>query len=543
MSDLNIILNFGRIIRKIQNSIKNIADKTINGLEGVRVSPGLFGLVFASMVALRIFIEKFSQNYGGDTIEYLLIFYFQNFLFFAVTFLLVWLWLSFFLKVNPAKLTGLFLWGSWLIILPPIFDLVRTGGQLYWSFYLINDFSGLWRSFYTLFGNLPPAIVYFGTKISFIAAIIMTSFYVYLKSKNLIKALANGIVVYVIFFMMGSFPSWFSFVYYSIAERLHFFSISEFKVIGLFATPVKIMSVAHNNLLNILSFKLNLIYFFLFFILLVFLMVKINRQRFYSFLRENFPKLLFFFAIIILLAFMGLGFRIYPQNFQINIFAFFAFLCLLIAIFSASLIAKFSYAWSRGEPENTPNKQDFFSFLPILIFISLSGPLLVSPKFFFIFLAYLLIVFIFSCRPLKIFARLPLAEEFFLLLISLLLMFAGYVFLSDNQNLSFFPWRIAIIIMLAITLFAFLKKIGSGGGQAGNLRQLLTASAFFLFYPLSAHLLNESGIFWPSVFMGSFSFWLIITESVFINKHKLGWLVVVFLAYLALTAKIIFQTF
>ncbi len=189
------------------NKLVSFLIRIVEKLENDNVNSLSWTAIFSAIVALRVFIEKIAQGLPSEPGSYLLVFYFQNLLFFTLTFLLLWLWLSFLLKVNPRKLATFMLWGAWLIILPPLIDMLWTGGSIFWSFYLLNDLKGLWSQFSTIFGNLPPAIVYFGTKITFITAIFLLSLYVYLKSKNIVKTLLNAVVVYAIFFFMASFPS------------------------------------------------------------------------------------------------------------------------------------------------------------------------------------------------------------------------------------------------------------------------------------------------------------------------------------------------
>jgi hypothetical protein len=520
--------------------------KTVEKLENNNVDPFFWAISFSGIVALRVSIEKIAQKIPSESGSYLLVFYFQNLFFFILTIILLWIWLSFLLKVNPKKLANLMLWGAWLIIFPPLIDMLWTGGSIFWSFYLLNDLKGLWSQFYTIFGNLPPAIVYFGTKITFLTAIFLLSFFVYLKSKSVVKALLNIIVTYTIFFFMASFPSWFSFGYYSLAEKISIFNINEFKVLGLLATPSNIFSIKYGVLMNILSYKLNIIFFLLLLFLLVILFSLIDRKRLLLFFKNYLLPAYFFFTLFLLFAGMGLGYRAYPKNFDINLFSILGTICLIACITLSSMATKFAYNYYVKKRISVSDYRGDKQIIGIVFILSLIGSIIISVKFFLLLLIYFILIFLYSSRPFKL-NNFPGAAELVVLCTTLIVLFTGYGLISNNQTIDHFPWRIGILLLFSAILFLHIRKIKvpafSNGEKAAlsaafwgkNGKRMAVSAELFVFFVASVVILNEFRLFWWALVAGGVSFWLILSENENIKK-RISWFILLIIASYAIVA-------
>lgn len=444
-------------------NIRHSLQKLSEMLFQIKVTPLQWAAVFAGIVALRVFIEKLAQKFPNDSINYTTTFYIQNLFFFLLTFLLIWLWLSFILKTNPSKLTNILLWGSWLIILPPIIDIIWTGGKVYWSFYLLNNLQGLWSQFYTVFGNLPPAIVYFGTKITIILAVILLSLYVYSKTKSAIKTFLNVIVIYCIFFFMASFPSWFSFIYYPLAEWKNILSVNNLDAVSLFATPAKIFSLEQSSIISALSYKLNIIYFLLIIFSLIILFRMINKEQL-KFFSGNFLRLssIIFTALLFFIG-LALGYQSFPENFNLNIFSIFAVFSLLLSLFFISTIRE--YAENNKTLEG---KRDHKDVMIIIFLLSLAGGIIVSFKFFVL----LLIINIISAQYFFISTRRPLINLISIFVTALVILTMGYILISDFQTIQNLPWLVGILIITGYTVISYFadskninrqKQVASSG--------------------------------------------------------------------------------
>ncbi|MBU2028672.1 hypothetical protein KJ761_02150, partial [Patescibacteria group bacterium] len=171
----------GKIIKKLEGIIKTL-------LTG-QISPASWLAIFLGIVTLRLFLDKFVAQSSFSTIQPEMDLH--NYLFFGLVFLLIWLFLSLILSIKPKNLAFLMIWACLLIDLPPIFDLIKTGGAVYVGPYLYGNLSELKIEYLTIFGNLPSGMVYFGTKIVFILVALGSGGLVWIKTKNWWKTLAG----------------------------------------------------------------------------------------------------------------------------------------------------------------------------------------------------------------------------------------------------------------------------------------------------------------------------------------------------------------
>lgn len=427
--------------------MKRFFQKIYEMLFDIKVTPLQWLAVFAGVVAIRVFIEKFSQGFPNETLNYIATFYIQNLFFFLLTFLLIWLWLSFILKTNPSSLANILLWSSWLIVFPPIIDIIWTGGDVYWSFYLLNDIPGLWLQFYTIFGNLPSAIVYFGTKITIILAISLLSLYVLWKTRNPFKFAANILVTYTIFFFMASFPSWFSFMYYSIAKGKNIMAAGSLDIVAFLATPATIFSIKTTSIINALSYKLDLIYFIIIIFLLGILFYLSSKQQFRSFFEKLKTKNIILVSLMFLVGFV-LGSLNFPDNYNLNIFSVFAVLALLTSLFLSTTVKEYLV-----RKETISEEINHKEIAIVVLIIALAGGFIVNFKFFIIiFLINLLSILYATNKSLTV-------NLLTIIGTAVLSVTIGYILLSDSQNMQDFPWiTILLIIIGYITIEYFLTS-------------------------------------------------------------------------------------
>ncbi len=170
---------------KITKKIEKIVEKLLAG----QISPTNWLAIFFGIVTLRLFLDKFVAQSVFSTIQPEMDLH--NYLFFGLVFLLIWLWLSLILRVKPSQLAFLMIWACLLIDLPPIFDLIKTGGAVYIGPYIYGNLDELKVEYLTIFGHLPSGLVYFGTKIVFILVSLGAGSLVWIKTKNWWKALAG----------------------------------------------------------------------------------------------------------------------------------------------------------------------------------------------------------------------------------------------------------------------------------------------------------------------------------------------------------------
>lgn len=489
-------------------------------------------LTLMAMIVIRLLIIDLASGFHGKEGGFLLAFFFQDLFFFLETLLLIWIWLALILKMNPQKLFGLMFWGTWLVILPPIIDLVFFQ-KIFWSFYLFSDLKLLGLQYLTFFGHLPPAIVYFGTKLSAVAAVLITSAFVYQQTHKYWKTILNGVVVYSIFFFMGSFPSWLTFLHHSLTRGMSISAVSIPDISAFILSPVEIFGIKYYFLDSALMFKLNLIFFMLAFFLGVVLWKISDKQGFVIFLRARIRKnKLFVNGAMFLLGFGVIGAGLYPSNFD---FSFFAWVSLAVLITSlwASLIADQFFFEQKGKNENNhlPDKT-----INLLNIIALSGFILIGVKFFLLMFAYKIVLWVFWGTSFPVLKN-RLAGHFLDWMMCILSIAEGFMLMSSEQSLDHFP-----VGMIAWFTLGIIVISSSGGAEtreerknlpdifSDTAKRLIQETLIFILFVLGVVVMHKASLFIWAILLGGISFW--VTEKEYRQKKRL--IMALFLVYFCL---------
>ena len=533
--------------------------EAINRISGKTVSPLGWALSFFLIIAVRIFIEFFVAS-KALSFDEVVIEYVHNFYFFSISFLLIWLILSLILRENPSRLSVFIIWASWLIVFPPIIDMIKTGGDVYWSFYALNDVKALKGQFLTFFGHLPSGIVYFGTKIVFVSAIALSAGLVFVRSKNWIKAVLSGILAYCALFFMGSFPSFFAFTYYFFQGSKNISAVNEIDIVQLIGTPASLFGTEFNSLAYSLAQHLNLFYFLFFMGLLLVLFFSISRKKFFAVLKNfRFPQLGYHTGLFLIG--LGLGFLVYPENSGLKLFSVLAALVLITAIWlawKASVIVNDIYDFGIDQisnPDRPLQKKIFtireYAELGMIIFLlSVLGALTVSIKFAAILVIYQLLAWAYSAPPYRL-KRFPVVATLVSAIASLVVLFAGFTLVSGDANIQGLSWRIVFIFLGALTLSLPIKdfKDIEGDKRYGVFTlpvifgeekgRIIVAVGVFVSFMLSVFLLNELRLFWWALLFGSGAF-LTVTNKKINPRNLLWWVLGTVGVYGFILAKTIF---
>jgi 4-hydroxybenzoate polyprenyltransferase len=514
-------------------------EEIINTLLAGKISAASWLAIFLGIVTLRLFLDKFVAQSAFSTIQPEMDLH--NYLFFGLVFLFIWLFLSLILKTKPQNLAFLMIWACLLIALPPIFDLIKTGGAVYVGPYLYGNPGELKMEYLTIFGQLPSGMVYFGTKIVFILVSLGSGGLVWVKTKNWIKTLFGLIGSYSLLFFMASFPSWLAFIYYFLEgskkitelSAVHIFQfISQSNIFSLKAVDFEFGHIFHLNLIYfplIAGFS-GLLFFFS------------DRDKFWAVLKNIRIPQCFFHGGLFLVG-LGLGYLAYPDNLTFNLFSLFAILGLIIAILLAwktSVIVNDLYDFKIDKVTNSsrPLPQSLFSFreyaeLGIICFLfSLIGGLAVNFKFAVLLLVYQIIAWFYSAPPFR-FKRFPLVATFLSSLALLVILFMGFLVFSGENNLQGLSWRIIFLFLLVLTLSLPIKdfKDMESDRQAGvwtipvifgeELGRIIVGSGIFLSFVSSVFFLNERDLFFWAVILGAIAFLIVVSEK--IKTRQLIW--------------------
>lgn len=537
--------------------LNKISEKAAEFLENP-VKAGEMAVGFASIIALRIFVEFFLAS-KASSFEKIGIEYVHNFLFFAVTLVLIWLCLSFFVRTNPHKLSRIVLFGSWLILFPPILDMVKTGGDVYWSFYVFSDFQSFFPQFLTFFGRLPSGIYYFGSKIMMAAVTLVVPLIVFFTTRKILKSFLAAAFTYVILFLMGTFPSWLGYFFFWM-DGTGLENIKDFKLAQFWGSPVKIFGVEYDYLTYSLAYRLNLVYFLVLAVLVWVLAFLANRKKLFALVKNSrIPQIIYHSGLFFIG--MGLGFLAYPQNVTLDFFSFLGVLVLLISIWMAWMASVaindvFDFNVDKISNSKRPLQSGIFSIdeysgIGYLFFaFSLLGGLIVSLKFAAIFLAYQILAWFYSAEPFRL-KKYPIIATFISAAASVLILFVGYVLVSGDDQIQNLPSRIIFLLLIGLTLSLPIKDFKDiEGDKMDGIRtipvifgektgRLLVAIGIFVSFILSVFFLNESRLFWWAALAGASGF-LILNNNNIKPQNLFWWILGVVFIYGLILVKIVF---
>ena len=120
---------------------------------------------FSAIIALRMLVENLLAGFEDVSLAFFIGSTLVAWLFFAFSYLVVLIFLSFWLKEDLKKVANVLLWGFLLVIFPPIIDKIWCGQSFCWSFYAFDSLRGLFVRFFTFFGNNASLGITYGVRV------------------------------------------------------------------------------------------------------------------------------------------------------------------------------------------------------------------------------------------------------------------------------------------------------------------------------------------------------------------------------------------
>jgi 4-hydroxybenzoate polyprenyltransferase len=539
--------------------MKNISD-FIKKATGKEASFLDILLVFSGVVFLRIIAEQFIARSAPISTYETVIEYIHNFYFFSLSFILIGFMLKIILKDSFSKIMGMLLPATLLVLLPPLIDMVRTGGEVYWSFYSLSTLRDMPGQFVTFFGNLPPGIRYFGTKIVFFLALTLVGGLVFIKRRKLLLAVISSLGTYGILFLMGNFPGFFTFFYKGVIEGKDIFSIKSFEIAQFVGSPSSVMGIKAPGISYAFPYKLEFIYFLLLIILLATGFYWHERKKFWSFCKNaRFPQLIYHGGLFLVGA--GLGFLRFGENLKFDIFSL-ASVVVLEAVFVlawlASVVVNDIYDLEidritnsdRPLPQNVFSLEEYRNLGAILFFLSVLGGLTVGFSFAALAITYQILAWFYSAPPLRL-KKYPVIATFTSSLASLMVVFSGYILLSTDQGIHSLSWRIILLLIVAYTLSLPIKDFKDIEGDKkdqvwtwpvilGERKgRLFVSISLFISSILPVFFLHEPKLFPWALFFGSILYLAINSKKIKSRQIPGAVLGVVFF-YLLVIIRVVF---
>ena len=515
--------------------------KIISSIENYPLSIAQFLLGFSAIIALRVLGESLLSGLAGRSLELFIGSVLAAYLFFLFAFLITLIFLMLYLREPAGKLANVLLWGYFLVIFPPIIDKIWCGQNFCWSFYAFDSLKGLGQRFLTFFGSDASIGITYGVRVEVALAIVFLMIYIFLKTKKALKSFLGGLIAYIILFVLGSFPTWLTFIILSPAKKIT--AIESFDVAGVFLSPARYFSMESADILNALNVKMNLIYAFLIAVLLILFFWLFFRRKFWLVVRNlRWVQIMIHAGLVLFGA--GLGAFYFPANIPDlrgqfladNIFSFFALSNLVLVAVFAWVASVFPNDTADFEIDKETNKkrplatgevsQDDYGQLFWAGFVmSLILALTVGVKFFLIILIYQIIGWVYSGWPFRL-KRFPLVAGFLSALNLTLLFVSGFILLADNQDFSKLPLKVFWLLIIAFIIslpIKDLKDIESDRKSRVFTIPVVLGEAWarfaiglgiFISYSLSVVWLNAKILFLPAMILGAASFWILQNKKI-----------------------------
>lgn len=456
-------------------------------------------LSLLAIILIRACLELFSSPwYLGDIFSAFFIFLNFPLYFCSVIFSLI-LIAFYFSGLEFKKVFNLGVLFSSVILLPPIIDLIISGGRGIKMAYLFFDgFPEMLPSFFSFFGKFIEPGITLGIRIEVALILAGLAYLTYLKSKSFKKIILALAISYTVLFFLFSFPSIFA---------IFFGNIDHYRVVGQSAGSAAYQSLDNlvkNSLVNgihslqVLPTDRTLLFnqqlYVLINRLLWLLVLAQSAWMFYlgapnifkAWLKNLRWERTFYYLAISLIG-LFVGFRWTPANYYFNpvdILGLVIFFILIALSFWLAVGVNDLYdvkTDSISSPKRplvsgaiTVNQQNLINlFLGLFIVM---GLMTINYAILVMLLVFQAVYFIYSVPPLR-FKRIFGLASLLVGFNALLVMLAGFYFISPIQKIDFFPKHVLAMTLVGFTLVASIKDIKDYEGDKAD--EIMTIPVIF----------------------------------------------------------------
>jgi len=387
--------------KKLREEKIRTINKVFKGVENEEVPIYFYILSLLFIIYIRIFLEisllntisvfGMTQANTVETIGWALSYIFAIFG--------IALILTTFTNNNINKVFKVVVPFSSLIILSPIIDFLQI--LIYGASTKIGYFTSSLPSYITFLGNMGYTNPSLGSKVVIFLFIVLSFIYVYSYSKNYLKALLSGFIIYNFIYISFAMPVWLEYLY-SFLSGVYIY------------TP--------KSTLNAYAFLI-----FLLFVVLYFRIHKGNLSKILSAVRLN--RLIHFN----LMFFAGFGLAVYNSSINgINLYYFF-YIPLSVTFAWMHIVLVNNYHDKDVDAANNKKREfinlstgKYILLCSILLFGSVFFGMIVSYEVTFFILYFIGIYHLYSTPPLR-FKRVPFFSKLTISSSSLALLLMGYM--------------------------------------------------------------------------------------------------------------------
>lgn len=500
-------------------------------IENTPLSLLSFSGAFLGLILLRLTIEGSLGSFTSQTFTFVFFEFSHTFLFFLFAFSLFLPLLAYLNKDTLTHTANLLLFGFLIILTPPIIDTIILGQGHFWSFYEFDGLKGLWTRYWTLFGDSPEIGITYGVRFEVVLMTLLSFALVWIKTQSILRALIGGILIYSLFFILGTFPSWITLLLHLPG---HFLQVTDLSVAELFLTPEPILGRDPNDLRSVLNIKMSLWYALLLLPTVAILFFR-HHSRHWLALYHNarFPQVFYHGGLVLLGALLAYHFEnlSLPSN-HFSYLALFLLTVSAVLAWLASVVVNDLYDIAIDHETNTHrpllthsiDKHSYLVYGVLFFCFSLLLAGIVSSQALALVFSYQVCAWLYSAHPFRL-KRFPLIATLLASFASLLLLVAGYLSVSEAHNLKALP---IILFLYLLGIFALALPIKDFKDRAGDARdgvytlpvllgetwaKRVMGTFLFLIFAVSPFVLNRHDLLVPAILFGSAAFWVIQNGS------------------------------
>lgn len=383
-----------------------------------------------------------------------------------------------------------------------------------------------------------------------------------IKTRKKTKAVLSGLLAYITFFILGTFPSWITILFQGFSKG--FLEVNDIDISQMFFSFATIFGNETSNIL--ISFNLKMVFVFsvlLTPILLLYLYLS-SRKKLILFLKNIRPAQIFFHWGLLLLGIV-FGFIFENPQWNLNFFNTLAIILLFKSITLAWISSVIINDINDIEIDTVSNSHrplvqkifpigEYKNIGIIITIFSVFFAAIVHFKFALFIIFYLALTWVYSSWPLRL-KQFPIIATFLSALASILILFLGYAIASPNQSIAGLPNSIILLLIISYTISLPLKDFKDiEGDKKDNVytlpvllgifwSKIIIGSGIFISFILSVIMINEFNLLWWAILFGGAAFWIInySQEKGIINYRNITWWVLgIVFAYLIVLINIAF---
>ncbi|HRY52953.1 MAG TPA: UbiA family prenyltransferase [Candidatus Portnoybacteria bacterium] len=508
-----------------------------------------------SIIFLRIFLENFSSTGPQSSFTLISGVFLHIPLFYISIIASLFLAILFFAKLEIKQAINLGVLFSPIMCLPPIVDLIFTGGAGANTAYLFfNNFREAFFDFLTFFGKFVDPGITLGMRIEIFLVLAGVAYLIYLKTRNIKRTILGAFFCYIVFFIYLAFPGFIVVLF----DHSNYLALNQdggssaFSLVlsslfsGSLLKTIHFSEVLSSNRAVLFNQQFDILCSRILWLVLLFqgglIFYLKNKQSFFPWLNNlRWERVLYYLALSVLGMFLGLSLYLFGYSFGFIDFLGLLIFFVLVALSFWLAVGINDQADLKTDSISNPDRPlvkktitdkeqnaiNLFLFVAIII-----GSLLINCWVLILLLLFQGVYFIYSSPPFRLKQAFGLSS-LLVGLNALVITMAGFYFVSPQQSLINFPKNVLIMLLFGFTLGVNIKDIKDyEGDKADNINTIpvvfgllwgkrIIAALAFLALLAVALLTSLKGIMVASLIF-SIIFFLLINRRDYEEKSIFG---------------------